>query len=158
MRHKYIVHLLGISLIVAVFYLVVVFVEKDFVLSKYIIPPAGVRLSQWLDDFKFWATVILASAAFASFLWYAIFQWGIKVNDRSSVSGKRVIWCLFFLIPISLIILGFIFTRQAQGRGWVAYLFYILNGIVCYFLPTALFSPLSFKYTPVWAAKLRRWW
>jgi hypothetical protein len=155
---RYVIHLVGISIIGAAFYLLVNFVEKDFVLSEFVIPPPGVKLPQWLDSFKTWATLIVTASVGASFLWYVIFQWGIKVNNRLSASGKRAVWYLFLLIPLIVIVLGFIFTQQAQERGWIAYFFYILDGLFCYYVATALFSPLSFKYTPVWAVKLRRWW
>lgn len=153
---KYLVHFVGISIISAVFYLLANFVEKDLLLERLVIPPPGVKLPQWLDSFKFWANWGITSSAGAVLLWYLIAQWGFKINHWSE-SGKRVIWGLFFILPVIVIILGFVFTRQAQEFGWLAYLFYILNGLLCYYLATVLFSPSSFKYAPLGADKIRRW-
>jgi len=158
MIKKYVVvHFIGILIISAVFYLLANLVEKDLVLKNSVIPPPGVKLPQWLDSFKFWANCSVTASVLAILLWYVIAQWGIKVNHWLA-SGKRVIWGLIFILPIAAAILGFVFTKQAQEGGWYAYLFYILNGLLCYYLATAWFSPLSFKYTPLWADKLRRLW
>lgn len=154
---KYVVHFVGILIISVCFYLLANFVEKDLILERLVIPPPGVKLPQWLDSFKFWANWGITVSLVAILLWYVIAQWGFKVNHWSA-SGKRVIWSLFFILPVIVIILGFVLTQQAQEFGWIVYLFYIFNGVLSYYLATALFSPSSFKYTPLWADKLRRLW
>ncbi|MFA4827827.1 MAG: hypothetical protein WC855_10925 [Thermodesulfovibrionales bacterium] len=153
---KYVAHILGIIIVSSVFYLFMNYVEKDLVLSGYVIPPAGILLSQWLDSFKFWASTGIFASLTASLLWYIIFQWIVKVND-SAISDKRIIWLSFFILPVIFIMLGIFYTKQAEAGSWVANLFYVLNGLFCYYFATALFSPSSFKYTPLWASKFR-WW
>ncbi|MBI1923904.1 hypothetical protein HYR99_06600 [Candidatus Poribacteria bacterium] len=154
---KHIFCLGGIVVITAVFWALAHYVEKDMVLYKTVVPPANVQLDQWLDNFERWAIVGIIMAGIASLLWYIFAQWVFKINHWGK-SGKRGVWLLLLILPpVVAIILGFIFTQKAQAGAWPAYLFYILNGTLCYYLATALFSPSSFKYTPWGTSKFRRW-
>jgi MFS family permease len=149
-------HIFCIVLVGFVFSLLVIFIEKELVLKEIVIPLPGVTLPEWMDDFKYWTLFGIGAATFASLVWYTLFQWIFKVNHWST-ADRRVWWYLFFLLPIILIVAGWIAVREAQEGTWLANICFILNNIGCYYLATALFSPVSFKYTPLGASKFRKW-
>jgi len=127
-------------------------------LSNRVLPPPNITIEQWLDKFKRWATVGISVSGLTSLLWYVLGQWGFDVIEYRK-AGKRHIWILLFLLPVVVAIIAACFTRHAQSGAWLAYVFYGLNGLLCYYLATALCSPLAFKYTPSLASKVwRRWW
>ncbi len=120
------------------------------------VPRADVTLEAWLESFRWWGTIGIAASLAAGVIWYVMGQFLFKVNDWKD-AGKRPVWVLLSLIPIGASVAAIFFTQQAQNYAWVAYVFYVVNGLLSYYLGTALFSPSSFKYTPVGASKLRRW-
>jgi len=155
---KHIACFIGIAGITFIFCLLASYLEENYFLYNTVVPPAGVKLEQWLDSFERWAFVGIITSGAASLLWYILAQCVFKINDWKK-SGKRVIWVLLILLPVIAIILGITFTKQAQEGAWLAYLFYALNGLLCYYLATALCSPSSFKYTPLLASQVwRRVW
>ncbi|MBM3234744.1 hypothetical protein FJZ31_00420 [Candidatus Poribacteria bacterium] len=155
---KHIACLVGIAGITFIFFLLAFYVEKNIALYNMVVPHAGVQLDQWLDSFWHWAIVGIIISGVASLFWYILGQWVFKIN-RWEKSGKRGIWLCFILLPVVAIILEWIFTKKAQAGAWPAYLFYALNGLLCYYLATALCSPSSFKYTPLLASRVwRRAW
>ncbi|MEN3332419.1 MAG: hypothetical protein V7641_1784 [Blastocatellia bacterium] len=150
-------HLVGIIFVAAVIYFVfLIWLEHDYFLSQRVVPPAEVTLEEWLDSFKFWGTVGILSALAAALVWYILGQLIFKINNWRD-SGKRVFWFLLLLLPIIAVVLGIVFTKQAQEGAIFAYLFYALNWVLCYYLATALCSPSAFKYTPPGASAIRRW-
>jgi hypothetical protein len=153
---KNIINLVGMALVAFLFFLLLVFVEENNVLNEIVVPRADVTLESWLESFRWWGTVGIFASLAAAVIWYIVSQFVFRVNDWRA-SGKRPIWALLSLIPIGASVAGIIFTQQAQNYAWVAYVFYVLNGLCSYYFATALFSPSSFKYTPVGAKKLRRW-
>jgi hypothetical protein len=153
---KHIINIVCIILIAFAFFLLMVFVEENYVLNEIIIPRADITLEEWLDSFRHWGTIGITVAATTGLLWYFLGQWMFEVNSWSK-ANRRPIWFLLFLGPIIAAALGVVFTTQSQGGAWAAFLFYLLNSTLCYYLATALFSPSSFKYVPVGASKLRRW-
>ena len=155
---KHIACVIGIALITFIFCLIASYWEENYVLYNTVVPPAGVTSEQWLDSFRHWAIIGIITAGAAALLWYIFAQLVFKIN-RWEKSGKRVIWILFVLLPVVAIILGIVFTKQAQEGAFWAYVFYTLNGLLCYYLATALCSPSSFKYTPLLASQFwRRVW
>ena len=67
-----------------------------------------------MTSFKKWASVCVASAAFASLLWYILAQWGFKINRWEDTGGKRPIWLLLFLIPIIMTIVSCIYIEPTD--------------------------------------------
>lgn len=153
---KQILQIVGIVFVAGAFLLILVFLEENLALSEKIVPPPDVSLEEWLENFRRWAIVGIASSLVAALLWYAVAAWAFKVNSWRR-ANKRAIWSLLFLIPVAGIVTGFVFIQQAQEGALSAYLFVVVNGLACYYLQTALFSPSSFKYTPLGASVLRRW-
>lgn len=132
-----------------------VFFEINW-LSDRVYPVAGTKLPEWLDDFKWWATGGIIVASVISLSWYALSVLGFKFNhwNRNYVMYW---WLLFFGAVLPPTIVGYLYTQETLlGSGW-AYIFYLLNSILIYYLATALFSPPSVKYTPFGAKYIRRW-
>lgn len=121
-----------------------------------VIPTPGVKREQWVDAFKGWATIGIAVSLAASLLWYGLERFSFRFNSWNK--NYLVVWLLLLLLPLAFIVLSCLFTRQAQeGSGNSAYVFYIANNLLTYYLATSLFSPPSVMFTPV-GAKYLRWW
>jgi len=147
-------NIVGIILISAAFFVLISLGEAQL-LNDYVSGVSG-PIEEWIDTFRFWANVGVGTALGASLLWYILAQWAFILNDWRR-SSKRLIWLLFFLFPIIAIILGIVFTPTPQEGRWWPYFFYVGNPLLCYYLCTLLFSPSSFKYTPLGASKIRYW-
>lgn len=121
-----------------------------------VIPTPGVKREQWVDGFKEWATIGIAGSLFASLLWYGLERFLFRFNRWNK--NYLIVWFLLMLIPVGFIVLSCLFTKQAQeGSGNAAYIFYIANNLLTYYLGTSLFSPPSVMFTPL-GAKYLRWW
>ena len=115
------------------------------------------NVDQWRASFQKWAFICVGAAGFASLLWYGLAQWGFKIN-RWKDTGKRSWWILLFFLPILAIILSVIFVERSQsGLRFEQCFFFLINGLLSYYLATMLCSPSSFKYTPVGAKYFRHW-
>ena len=115
------------------------------------------NVDQWRASFQKWAFICVGAAGFASLLWYGLAQWGFKIN-RWKDAGKRSWWILLFFLPILAITLSVIFVERAQsGLRFEQCFFFLINGLLSYYLATMLCSPSSFKYTPLGAKYFRHW-
>jgi hypothetical protein len=153
---KHVAHLGSIIAIAVAFYFLMVFVEGGYVINEYVVTPPDVPIEDWTKDFETWAGVGMAMAVLGALGWYVLGQWTYKINEWSQ-AGKRVAWGVLALLSSSGVVLGIIFTKPAQENRWMALAFYLLNWLLIYYLATLFFSPLSFKYTPVGARRIRRW-
>ncbi len=152
----------GILVIIGLFFLLVILGEV-LIFEAYPpqLPDTGTTEQQqqqwmWIASFESWARVCVAIAGAASLLWYGLAQWTFKIRNEGKGSEKRVVWGLLFLFPIVAGIVSCILVDRAE-KMWIAYLFFILNGLIPYYLATLLFSPASFKYIPWGAKQIRRW-
>ncbi|MXV77718.1 hypothetical protein F4083_04830 [Candidatus Poribacteria bacterium] len=107
-------------------------------------------MPQWLESFELWALVCVGAAAAASLLWYGIGQNVFSANGGRSY-GKRGWWLFLFVLPWIAIVLSILFIEEAESSLWLAYLFFIANGLFPYYLASVFFSPVSVKYTPIGA-------
>ena len=114
-------------------------------------------IEEWLNTFKDWSIYIIVSSSVSGLFWYALTQWLFKLNDWSN-AGKRLVWVLLIAIPVIVTVVAILMTPTAQEGMWWTYLFYLISAIIPYYLGTALFSPSSFKFAPIGAQSLRRWW
>ena len=147
-------------------FLGIVFVTVLFVFLVYLqlwyfdtnpIELGNVKEDQWLASFQRWAFICVGVAGFASFLWYGLAQWGLKIN-RWEDAGKRSWWIILFFLPILAIILSVIFVERAKsGLRFEQWIFFLINGLLSYYLATLWFSPSAFKYTPAGAKYFRHW-
>ena len=118
--------------------------------------PVELTMDQWLSSFQMWAYVCVGAAMIASLLWYLLAQNVFKTNYEKP-SGKRGMWGFLFVLPAIAIIFSILFIDQAESSLWLAYLCFVVNGLVPYYLATVLFSPTSVKYTPIGSMQIRFW-
>lgn len=131
-----------------------IFVERSL-LSSYLVPLSGMRLTPWINDFMNAAAHGVWISAAGSFVWFSLAHWLFGVLDWRS-SGKRSIWLVTGLITVVVsTVYGFYYVPSAESGGLLAYFFFFLNSMLIYYLSTALGSPASYKYTPIGARILR---
>jgi hypothetical protein len=153
----YFANMVCILVIIVLFGVAVIYVETP-ILETY--PPqlsgtGNLTIGQWISSFQKWAILCVVSAGLASLFWYVLAQWVFTINNRGEGAGKRIVWVLLFLAPIIMSIVSSIYVEAAESSLWRAYLLFALNGLLPYYLTTLLFSPLSFKCTPIGAKRIR---
>ena len=150
--------ILGIVGILVIFYPIVLFLELPLLRANLPQLPDDVKIEQWETRFTSCALAGVVFAGVMSFLWYVLAQWKYKINDPQATKGKRASWVRFLVLSVgSVIAISVIFTLIVKRGTILAYLFFFLNGSLCYYLSTLLFSPSSFKYIPWGAAQIRYW-
>jgi hypothetical protein len=139
------------------FFLIAEFIEKTWLYSVVSGIPGTLTLDEWLGRFKLNAIIVTASATAIGIVWHALSMFVIKVNNWRA-SDKRALWLALALVPVIAVVYVFLFRALPgdHGPGW-ALLFYVINGLLCYWLATALFSPSSYKYTPWLSRRMRHW-
>ena len=127
-----------------------------FLLDAYPPQPSdNLTMKQWKASFQMWAFVCGGTAGVASLLWYILAQWTFKINRWENTEGKRPIWGLLLFLPIIIIVVSCFRVERAESSLTGVYLLFFLNGLLPYYLATLLFSPSSFKYTPILAKPIR---
>lgn len=145
---QHVICILGILLIAAFFVFLVVIVEP-LVLDAF--PPqlpTYLEMYQWMESFELWALVCVGAAAAASFLWYGIGQNVFNANGGRSY-GKRGLWGFLFILPACAVVFSILLIEEAESSLWLAYLCFVVNGLLPYYLSTLFCSPVSVKYTPI---------
>ena len=140
--------ILGILFVTAVFVFLAMVVEP-LVLDAF--PPqlpTYLEMDQWMESFELWALVCVGAAVAASFLWYGCGQNVFKANSEKSY-GKRGLWGFLFILPVCAVIFSIFLIEEAESSLWLAYLCFVVNGLLPYYLATVFFSPVSVKYTPI---------
>ena len=153
---KHVVYILGILLITFLFFLLAEFAEPAFFERFPPQLPADITMEQWKTSFQHWAKIGVYFAGGASLLWYVFAQWVFKINSPQT-AGKQLAWAFFFVFPIGAIVVGAFSIERAESSLLGPYGFLAMNGLLCYYLATLLFSPSSFKYAPPGASQIRRW-
>ena len=145
---QHVICILGI-LLIAAFFVFLAMVVEPLVLDTF--PPqlpTYLEMDQWMESFQLWTLVCVGTAAAASFLWYGIGQNVFKANGEKSY-GKRGLWGFLFILPVCAVIFSIFLIEEAESSLWLAYLCFVVNGLVPYYVATVLFSPVSVKYTPI---------
>lgn len=132
-----------------------VLVEAEHLYNAVSGTPSSIE--EWLNTFKDWSIYIIVASTTSGLLWYTLAQWLFRLNDWSS-AGKRLMWLLLISLPIAIAVVAILMTPAAEEGMWWTYLFYLISAIAPYYVGTALFSPSSFKYAPIGAQTVRRWW
>ncbi|MBF0318053.1 MAG: hypothetical protein HQL04_07740 [Nitrospirae bacterium] len=160
---RHILSFIGIVAIGCLFYLLFD-VELKYIVSKLVTIPLGTDLlsadlETWEGYFMKGALIVCITATSFSLVWYVVAQWGMKVVDWKS-AGKRTWWTVLFLILfVATLAFGIYYLKDSVEMGLVwAVGLYVLNGALCYYLSTLLLSPVAFKYTPLGAMTVRRYW
>ena len=151
---QHIICIFGI-LFITIFFLFIAIIVEPLMLEA--IPPQlpiDLTMDEWMDSFQLWAYVCVGAAAAASFLWYGMGQNVFKTNNQKSY-GKRGLWGFLFILPVCAIIFSIFLIKEAESGLWLAYLCFIANGLIPYYLATLFCSPVSVKYTPIGATGIR---
>lgn len=120
-------------------------------------------IGQWIKSFQKWSIFCVGTAGVASLIWYIYAQWFVSIY-RWEDTNKRLIWWLWMFITfITIVVSCFyiyfnqddIILTQVESSILGVYLLFFLNGLLVYYITTLLFSPLSFKYTPIGAKRIR---
>ena len=151
---KHVGLLVGMTAIAILFAVPAVYVEV-LVLEAQVTTGPEIRLDEWLQQFRLWASVGIGTAWLAAVVWY-LSSVRTNLNDWMA-SSRRVIWMLLALLPSLALVASWLRTPPAQEGSLLAASLYFLNNALVYYLATAFFSPSSFKYTPVGATAIRRW-
>jgi hypothetical protein len=155
MRH--LAYLGFMILIAALVFLLMLYVEWPMILEPRVVPSNNLDLQDWLLRFSNLAFYGIVASAAASLLWYVLGQWFFKVDDWRK-ANQRVIWGLLVFVPFLSFALSWFLTPPAQEGHFFAYICYLVNNLVIYILATVLFSPAAYKYTPLGASAIRRYW
>lgn len=148
---------IGIVVIFLVFFFVVIELELWFLDANQPDLPSDLKYPEWEASFQKWLSVCVICAGAASILWYVFAQWVFKIN-RWEDTGKRTTWIVFyFVLPFVACILSGIFVKKTESSLTGVYLFFFLTGVIQYYITTVLFSPSSFKFTPIGAKYIRYW-
>ena len=140
-------------LFIAVLFVFIVLIGETTLLNAYP-PELSVNKEQWMESFEFWALVCVGAAVAASFLWYGFGQNVFKTNGEKSY-GKRGLWGFLFILPACAVIFSILLIEEAESSLWLAYLCFVVNGLLPYYISTVLFSPVPVKYTPIGAKGTR---
>ena len=152
---QHVICILGI-LLIAVFFVLLAYVLEPFILEEYFPPqpPTYLTIDQWMESFELWALTCVGAATAASFLWYGFGQNVFKANSETSY-GKRGLWGFLFILPACAVIFSILLIEEAESSLWLAYLCFVVNGLLSYYVSTVLFSPVPVKYTPIGAKGIR---
>lgn len=152
---QHVICILGILSLAAFFVFLAVIVEP-LVLDAFPpdLPTHLENLDQWMESFELWALVCVGAAVAASFLWYGFGQNVFNANSGKSY-GKRGLWGFLFVLPMCAVIFSIFLIEEAESSLWLAYLCFVVNGLLPYYVSTVLFSPVSVKYTPIGAEGIR---
>lgn len=124
--------------------------------TNWIEPLPGQNVEDWTSQYLNFLIGIGLSSLLAYIIWYTLGQWGFPVVNRRS-AGRRFVWLILLTIPAIAFIIACLFTVSLSSGYAIACACYILVGFLCYYIPSLIASPHSFKYTPFLAVHIRRW-
>lgn len=145
--------------IFAAFYFLVIPGEKQL-LDSLVSTGPDISLDDWLGTFEFWAIWGVIVALVAAFFWYFLGQWIFKLNYWNNANkNKRWIWVGLLIGSLLLAVVpSDLRTPDVQEWNRLATVLYGANTLFVYYVVTLFWSPSSFKYMPVGAVTLRRYW
>jgi hypothetical protein len=118
-------------------------------------------LDDWLVLFSYWAAIGISISGIAALLWFWLGQWVFSMNRWTTANNKRSVWLMLGAIALAAALPGIFLMPAVQEGGRLAWPFFLVNNLGVYYFSTLIFSPASFKYTPVGAGflrPLRQWW
>lgn len=110
---------------------------------RWVRPIGTVRLSEWLKLFRTLGWVGLGVCTFWSLVWWVVGEWLAK-----KPSSFLTALYFFFLFTALIACLVPAYWLPNAERQWLAYLFYGLNALVAYYLPTLLGSSPTLSLIP----------
>lgn len=128
-----------------------------YLVEDFVAPQLPLTREELLDSFELTLTINLTVAAVGILLWYLVTK--LSGVTRVSDAGKRPTWAVLLVavLIVSTLMAFLVFVQPAQG-GWIAYGLLVLAPLILFYVPTAVFTPVSFKYAPVGARAVRPQW
>ncbi len=120
-----------------------------------------ITLDEWRDLFSYWAAIGIIISVSAALLWFALGQWVFSMNRWTTANNKRSVWLMLGAVALAAAVPGILMMPAVQEGGRLAWPLYLINNLVVFYLSTLIFSPSSFKYTPLGGRflwPLRQWW
>jgi hypothetical protein len=153
MNQKTVIHLAMIVVVYAIFFGLIYMMTTAWLQALNVTPKEG-EGADYRAAFQKWALVVMVVSLVATIVWYALAEWSFRVAVPVAQS-KRWIWFLGLAVVVLGSFAAEFFGPKASLNGHVPTLFYFVGGAGFYYLATALFSPVSYKYTPPGASSLR---
>jgi hypothetical protein len=150
------IHIIGIVVLYALFYGLIYMMAASGqpLLQKLNVLPKEGSGEEYRDSFQKWALIVMIISFGATMLWYSLAQWHFRVAIPIAES-KRLSWYLWLAVTVLSAFAAEFLGPRAAVNGHIPTLFYFLGGVGFYWLATALFSPVSYKYTPPGASFVR---
>ncbi|GBF78800.1 alpha-L-rhamnosidase [Aphanothece sacrum FPU1] len=116
----------------------------------------SMTLSLWLsDNYTPAAWTVLIASVVATVIWCMMTAIA-KVKGAIDTFQWSLTWWLLGLLPIISIGIALFFFNESSDAQLSLVGFFILNGLILYWLPTAISSPGLFKHIPPGSFLLRR--
>ena len=147
------IHLVGIVVLYALFYALIYMMATAWLQALNVMPKDG-NGQDYRDGFHRWALIVMLVSLASTMIWYALAEWSFRVAVPVAQS-KRWIWFLWLAVAVLAAFCAEFFGPSASINGHIPTVFYFLGATGFYCLATALFSPVSYKYTPLGAFFLR---
>ena len=152
--NKLALNVLGIVMVFALFFLVVVFLMQ----ASWLPATGSLNADEVLSVVKTYCYTMLGTSFGCVFLWFALGEWAIPPWAPSRT--WYLTWCtLLLVIVVTGCVMAFKGPRidplQPVNSTIAAY--YLAFGILPFWIATVCFSPVSGKFI-VWPAKLVRTW
>jgi len=146
-----------VAAILLLFYFFVIPAENQLMESLVNTGPE-IILDDWLMLFQKMALFGVSVSLIAAVVWYALGQWFFNLNYWTNANRKkRWIWLALLGVSLLAAVPADLLTPRVQEWGKLATVFYVANNFFIYYFVTLVWSPSSFKYTPLGAAALRYW-
>ena len=156
---KTVIHLVAIVVLYALFYGLIYVMAVNAGGGQPLLQKANVVASdgdgeKYREDFRKWTQILMGVSFAATLVWYVSAEWSFRVAIPVAVS-KRLIWFLWLAVTVLAAFAAEFWGPKASLNGHIPTLFYFLGGAGFYYLATALFSPVNYKYTPPGAVFVR---
>jgi hypothetical protein len=163
MKNRVTIDLLIILVIYAVYFAIIYLITLPDVNlpSQLGVTPAlsgGQQVAEqdFLDQFNWWAMLVMGVSLVCMLGWYVLVEWAIRPH-RATSGTFALTWLILLVIVIATGIIAFMFGPQASENPYVLALFYVLSGVVFFYLASVCCSPTNAKYLIPPARQIRRW-
>src|SRR5258708_998103 len=158
MSNKTFMQLLLIVILYIIFYglIYIMAISGEPLLQQLNVLPATLDGDAYRISFRNWALIVMIVSFVSAVAWYWMAEWRFRISTPITQS-RRLIWALWLGVTILGAFAAEFLGPQASSNAYIPTLFYFLGGVGFYYLATLLFSPVSYKYTPLGASAVRRW-
>jgi hypothetical protein len=152
-----ILQLAKVAIINAAFFFSFVWFIEIPLLRDSIVPPPGMSIDNWIDDFGFASANCTWITVGCSLIWYISALFFLKVETHQD-GNKRIFWLVCGLgAVVSCSLVGFDVVERPDEGTMSHYALFPLNSLVPFYISTVFSTPRTFKYIPWGARRLRRY-